>query len=204
MPSEIFSAAPAEALKAQAVTARGEVLAKVGTRHLADPYLLCSEQHCAVYRGRSGETPSTNAAVEATRGLALFSTEGRLVDSVYSAVCGGHTEDNDAVWGGVPDPSLRGRPDVLEPVPGCPTRDATPDRFLAFDFPAACRRGRFAQPSRYRWEKRFTAPQLDALARAAGRRLGPAPPAARARRLRPRAAARSSPGHAGPPSSGAS
>jgi peptidoglycan hydrolase-like amidase len=77
VPSEIFAAAPGEALRAQAVTARGEVLAKVGTRHLADPYLLCSEQHCAVYRGRSGETPATNAAVEATRGLALFSTEGR-------------------------------------------------------------------------------------------------------------------------------
>jgi len=163
VPSEIFSAAPAEALKAQAVTARGEVLAKIGTRHLGDPYLLCSEQHCAVYRGRSGEAPSTNAAVEATRGLALFSTEGRLVDSVYSAVCGGHTEDNDAVWGGVPDPSLRGRPDVLEPVAGMPDPRRATERFLAFDLPAACRRGRFAQPSRYRWEKRFTAPQLDAL-----------------------------------------
>lgn len=163
VPSEIFAAAPAEALKAQAVTARGEVLAKVGTRHLTDPYLLCSEQHCAVYRGRSGEAPSTNSAVEATRGLALFSTEGRLVDSVYSAVCGGHTEDNDAVWGGVPDPSLRGRPDVLEPVPGLPDPRRAPERFLAFDLPAACRRGRFAQPTRYRWERRFTAQQLDAL-----------------------------------------
>ncbi len=163
VPAEIFAAAPAEALKAQAVTARGEVLAKVGTRHLADPYLLCSEQHCAVYRGRTGETPSTNAAVEATRGLALFSTEGRLVDSVYSAVCGGHTEDNEAVWGGVPDPSLRGRPDVLEPVLGMPDPRRSPERFLAFDLPAACRRGRFAQPTRYRWEKRFTAHQLDAL-----------------------------------------
>jgi SpoIID/LytB domain protein len=163
VPSEIFATAPAEALKAQAVTARGEVLAKVGTRHLADPYLLCSEQHCAVYRGRTGETAATNAAVEATRGLALFSTEGRLVDSVYSAVCGGHTEDNEAVWGGVPDPSLRGRPDVLEPVAGMPDPRVAPERFLAFDLPAACRRGRFAQPTRYRWEKRFSAQQLDAL-----------------------------------------
>jgi SpoIID/LytB domain protein len=168
VPSEIFAAAPAEALKAQAVTARGEVLAKVGTRHLADPYLLCSEQHCAVYRGRTGETAATNAAVEATRGLALFSTEGRLVDSVYSAVCGGHTEDNDAVWGGVPDPSLRGRPDVLEPVAGMPDPRLAPERFLAFDLPAACRRGKFAQPSRYRWEKRFSAQQLDALAEPLG------------------------------------
>jgi stage II sporulation protein D len=163
VPSEIFSAAPAEALKAQAVTARGEVLAKVGTRHLADPYLLCSEQHCAVYKGRSGESAATNAAVEATRGEALFSTQGRLVDSVYSAVCGGHTEDNEVVWGGVPDPSLRGRPDVIDPVERLPDPRRETARFLTFDFPAACRRGHFAQPTKYRWERRFTAEQMDAL-----------------------------------------
>jgi len=101
--------------------------------------------------------------VEATRGLALFSTEGRLVDSVYSAVCGGHTEDNEAVWGGVPDPSLRGRPDVLEPVAAMPDPRRSPERFLTFDLPAACRKGRFAQPTKYRWERRFTSQQLDAL-----------------------------------------
>ncbi len=163
VPAETFAAAPMEALKAQAVTARGEVLAKVGTRHLADPYLLCSEQHCAVYRGRGGETPSTNAAVEATRGQALFSKEGRLVDSVYSAVCGGHTEDNEAVWGGVPDPSLRGRPDLLEAVDALPSPRTDPSAFLKADLPAACRKGRFAQVGRYRWERRFGAAELDAL-----------------------------------------
>ncbi len=120
VPSEIFARAHPEALKAQAVTARGEVLAKIGTKHLADPYLLCSEQHCAVYRGLTGEALSTNAAVEHTRGEALFAADGRLVDSVYSAVCGGHSEDNDAVWGGLPNPSLRGRPDVIGPAKGLP------------------------------------------------------------------------------------
>jgi stage II sporulation protein D len=163
VPSEIFAAAPMEALKAQAVTARGEVLAKVGTRHLADPYLLCSEQHCAVYKGRSGEAPSTNAAVDATRGLALFSKEGRLVDSVYSAVCGGHTEDNEVVWGGVADPSLRGKPDLLEPAASLPLPETDPAGFLRADLPAACRRNRFAPVGRYRWERRFSAGELDAL-----------------------------------------
>ena len=163
VPAEIFAAAPMEALKAQAVTARGEVLAKVGTRHLADPYLLCSEQHCAVYRGRSGEAPSTNAAVEATRGEALFSQQGRLVDSVYSAVCGGHTEDNEAVWGGVPDPSLRGRPDLLEAVDVLPSPQKDPAAFLRADLPAACRKSRFGQVGRYRWEKRFSAAEMDEL-----------------------------------------
>lgn len=166
VPSEIFARAHPEALKAQAVTARGEVLAKIGTKHLADPYLLCSEQHCAVYKGRSGEAPSTTAAVEATRGEGLFSSDGHLVDSVYSAVCGGHTENNDVVWGGVPNPSLRGRPDLL---PG--SKVSVPKELPAFlraDLPMACRVSTFAQPSKYRWEKRFTQAEVDALTKHLG------------------------------------
>ncbi len=160
VPSEIFAKAHLEALKAQAVTARGEVLAKIGLKHLADPYLLCTEQHCAVYKGVSGEAATTNAAVEATRGEAIFDASGRLVDSVYSAVCGGHTENNEIVWGGVPNPSLRGVPDIL---PGFKAKVA-PDKlseFLSTEAPHACRLSSFAQPSRYRWEKRLTAKEVD-------------------------------------------
>ncbi|HYO67249.1 MAG TPA: SpoIID/LytB domain-containing protein, partial [Archangium sp.] len=143
-------------------TARGEVLAKVGTKHLADPYLLCSEQHCAVYKGRTGEAASTSAAVEATRGEALFAADGKLVDSVYSAMCGGHTEDNDVVWGGLPNPSLRGRPDLLGPAEGLPT-PATLAEYLQAELPAACRLSTFARAGKYRWEKRFTVEQVNAL-----------------------------------------
>jgi stage II sporulation protein D len=168
VPSEIFARAHPEALKAQAVTARGELLAKVGIKHLADPYLLCSEQHCAVYRGRTGEVASTTAAVEATRGEGLFSQDGRLVDSVYSAVCGGHTEDNDVVWGGPPDPSLRGRPDVLPSAGRYPLPTHLEEWLAATDLPAACRLSSFAQPSKFRWEKRFTADQVNALTRHLG------------------------------------
>ncbi len=160
VPSEIFAKAHPEALKAQAVTARGEVLAKIGLKHLADPYLLCTEQHCAVYKGVSGEAGTTSAAVEATRGEALFSPEGRLVDSVYSAVCGGHTENNDVVWGGVPNASLRGRPDVL-PGQAAPATPADLKAFLATEAPHACRLSSFAQPAKYRWEKRFAAKDVD-------------------------------------------
>lgn len=162
VPSEIFARAHPEALKAQAVTARGEVLAKVGTRHLADPYLLCAEQHCAVYRGLSGEAAQTNAAVEATRGEALFSRDGRLVDSVYSAMCGGHTEDNENVWGGAPNPHLRGRPDLLRPT----GRDPTPkdlSHFLEAPLSAACQLSTLAAPGKYRWERRFSAAEIDEL-----------------------------------------
>src|SRR5690606_7655298 len=116
VPSEIFATAPEAALRAQAVAARGEVLAKIGARHLSDPFHLCAEQHCQVYKGRGGEHPRTNAAVEATAGLLLFGKGGKLVDTVYSSTCGGHTENNEAVWGTPPSPHLRGRPDVWSGV----------------------------------------------------------------------------------------
>ena len=160
VPSEIFAKAHPEALKAQAVTGRGEVLAKIGLKHLADPYLLCTEQHCAVYKGVSGEAPSTNAAVEATRGEATFDASDHLVDSVYSAVCGGHTENNEIVWGGVPNMSLRGRPDIM---PGKPILASPKDlmKFLTTDAQYACKVSTFTQQSKFRWEKRFTAKDVD-------------------------------------------
>ncbi len=160
VPSEIFAKAHPEALKAQAVTARGEVLAKIGLKHLADPYLLCTEQHCAVYKGVSGEAASTNAAVEATRGEAAFDATDHLVDSVYSAVCGGHTENNEVVWGGVPNASLRGRLDLLPGKPA-PTDPKDLKAFLSTDAAYACKVSSFAQPAKFRWEKRFSAKDVD-------------------------------------------
>jgi stage II sporulation protein D len=179
VPSEIFATAHAEALKAQAVTARGEVLAKVGARHLGDPYLLCAEQHCQVYKGTGAETRATDAAVDSTRGEALFARvsgvpfdEGpgevsRLVDSVYSAVCGGHTEDNDSVWGGPADPSLRGRPDFDRRAPGMSAfasgiGAALVSRFVRLpSVPSYC--ALVAPPAKLRWRRRFRQDEVDAL-----------------------------------------
>lgn len=112
VPAEMPASAPPEALKAQAVAARNELLAKLGTRHLTDPYRLCSTQHCQVYAGAGREDSRSTAAVAATRGELLLRDDGSgLVDTVYSSSCGGHGEDNDKAWGGAPDPSLRGKID---------------------------------------------------------------------------------------------
>ncbi len=159
-----------EALKAQAVTARGEVLAKIGARHLGDPYLLCAEQHCQVYKGIALEEPGTDKAVDATRGEALFAVSGgesRLVDSVYSAVCGGFTENNDAVWGGPPDPSLRGRPDFdvrskqmrifLDGI-----GEALVARFVRLNpVPSYCALSGMARPDKVRWRRAFPQREVD-------------------------------------------
>ena len=179
VPSEIFARAHPEALKAQAVTARGEVLAKVGARHLGDPYLLCAEQHCQVYKGLSAELGSTDRAVDATRGQALFAQARgaeprRLVDSVYSAVCGGYTEDNDVVWGGPADPSLRGRPDFPLDSPAlAPFRDGIGDalvsRFVNQNpIPSYCWLSGFAPKDKVRWKRSFSEAEVGVLCAALG------------------------------------
>jgi SpoIID/LytB domain protein len=168
VPSEMPAGAPQEALRAQAVTARSNVLAQIGTRHLGDPWSICSDVHCQAYKGEGAQVAATDAAVRATAGEAVFAlSDGRLVDGVYSAMCGGHGEDNDAVWGGTPSSSLRGRPDLDGP-------DASPwagglgtePRVAAFlaDAPAAwCARAPGARPDRYRWERRIPSSRLDAM-----------------------------------------
>lgn len=169
VPSEIFASAHPEALKAQAVTARGEVLAKIGARHLTDPYLLCAEQHCQVYSGVKGEAVTTDRAIADTRGQVLFSDGGRLVNSTYSAVCGGHTEDSEIVWGGLPDPDLRGRSDVpiSARTSGALSRPLSDPEalhaFLVSPPKAYCASASLASPTKYRWEKRFTREAMDAL-----------------------------------------
>jgi SpoIID/LytB domain protein len=163
--SEIHAKAHPEALKAQAICARGQVLAKLGTRHLIDPYLLCAEQHCQVYSGMSKEAASTDAAIAATAGEALFAPRGGpLVDSVYSAVCGGHTEDNDAVWGGAPDPSLRGRPDLVDPASkpySRGIRESNLKSFIDLQAGAYCSLSSFANAKKYRWERRFSQAEMN-------------------------------------------
>ncbi len=168
VPSEMPGSSPMEALKAQAVTARSNVLAQIGGRHLTDPYVLCSEVHCQAYRGEGAQVPSTDAAVRATAGEALFGRADRsLVDAVYSAMCGGYGEDNDAVWGNVASASLRGRPD-LPPAEarawaGGLADEARLRAFLAAAPPAWCARARGARPDRYRWERRFSTEEMDAM-----------------------------------------
>ncbi len=166
VPAEIFTAAPMDALEAQAVVARGEVFAKLGTRHFLDPYLLCAATHCQVYSGVEAEHPRTSRAVRATRGELLFHGE-KLVDSVYSACCGGHTEDNDAVWSHPPSPALRGRAD-LPPDRRARWQDVRGrlKAWLESTPPAFCQRSSFARADLFRWERTIDSEKMDALVNA--------------------------------------
>jgi hypothetical protein len=68
-----FSATPPPKRSRHRQSPRGStLLAKLGHRHLDQPYHLCSEQHCQVYAGASREDTRTTAAVQATHGQALL------------------------------------------------------------------------------------------------------------------------------------
>lgn len=192
LPSEMFASAPLEALKAQAVTARGELFAKIGRRHFAEPFQVCSEQHCQVYRGVSAEHPRARQAADETKGELAFVGD-RLVESVYSACCGGHTEAADVVWDRPAQSALAGRADVpfadpaarpwLAPdversalsvrgrhereapvIPLDLRTDVAVEALLAAPRTATwCGRSSFNQKGdAYRWTRRFTRAELDA------------------------------------------
>jgi SpoIID/LytB domain protein len=86
-------------------------------------------------------------------------------------MCGGHGEDNDAVWGNAPDPSLRGRPDVSGAATdlGGGLRDEARLRPFLERPPAAwCAAPRGARADRFRWERRLGPAERDRFGGALG------------------------------------
>lgn len=164
VPSEIFPSAPDEALAAQAIAARTELLEKIGQRHLINPFLLCSTQKCQVYSGAGKEHPRTSRAVRKTRGIVLMRNTGGLVDARYSASCGGHSEHKEHIWGGHADPSLRGhfdgrRGSLSKRFSRITSKNLS--AFLSMPRKAAwCGINRFGK-NRFRWTKRIAGPDLD-------------------------------------------
>jgi SpoIID/LytB domain protein len=143
-------------------------LSKIGTRHIGDPFRLCSQTHCQVYSGTGHETPRTTAAVEATRGEVLFEKGGaELADPVYSANCGGHTENNENAWPEMTAlPSLRGHRDTVPDKGDAFAGGVTAENVAAFIAkpPAAyCGRSKLGAGDRFRWTVTRTKDELDKL-----------------------------------------
>ena len=111
VPFEMNGNFPLEALKAQAVAARTQVLYSMGSRHADDPFDICDDTHCQVYGGLKNETENSNLAVMETSGLVLTYNDN-LCNTVYSSSCGGHTENSENTWQGDPIPYLRGVLDI--------------------------------------------------------------------------------------------
>ncbi len=112
----------------QTILARTYALANL-ERHATEGFDLCATTHCQVFRPAADAPSPLRALVERaardTRGL-VVTYEGRLVQALFHADCGGATSSADSVWGGPAPPYLRGVDDAF-----CVMRPATPWRHTA-------------------------------------------------------------------------
>ncbi len=85
-----------EALAAQTIAARTYVVRHMG-EFQAEGYDICATPRCQVYGGMGAEHPMSDRAVATTSGQILVA-DGGAANAMYSATCGGHTEDVSAVF----------------------------------------------------------------------------------------------------------
>jgi len=119
IPNESPPSWPQSALRAQAVAARSfAVTVDVG----GNGFGLYNDTRSQVYEGLDSETPTTNAAADATRGQVVM-YGGEIAETYFSACSGGHTESVQDVFFGPPVPYLVGVPDPYDYY--CPLHDWT-------------------------------------------------------------------------------
>jgi stage II sporulation protein D len=133
---EMPSSWPLEALKVQAVAARTYALA---TRKTSGTFDLYPDTRSQVYRGVTGESVRSDAAVARTAGR-IVTYDGIPAVTYYFSTSGGHTENVEFSFvGSLSKPWLVGVPDPYD-----------------------------TQSPYHRWKVRFSAAKLDRLLRAPG------------------------------------
>ena len=96
VPHEMSNSFPVEALKAQAVCARGYAMTKC-SKNATRSYDIRDTSQDQVYRGYASKNLRAIAAVDDTRGQVL-SYDGDIIEAYYSASNGGQTERTGNVW----------------------------------------------------------------------------------------------------------
>ncbi len=124
-----------EALKAQAIAARGYAIANIGRFRASFPYDIVDSTTSQVYRGVISEHPRAVQSSRETIGL-VASYNGNIIQALYSSSMGGATENNEAIFAGAPLPYLRGIYDGDGAAPSFPAdvtafyqRTTAPDTF---------------------------------------------------------------------------
>ena len=95
-----------EALKAQAVASRTYAIFE-NLKNREFPFTLSSDVGSQVYAGRNIEKPSTNRAVEKTRGE-ILTYGGKIFPAYFHSTCGGRTTRTEFQFKVEPHPSLEG------------------------------------------------------------------------------------------------
>jgi stage II sporulation protein D len=116
IPREMPTSFALEALKAQAVIARTYAIANLKP---GGDYDLCDTPACQVYGGADAESPITDQAAQATRGI-IGAYGGKPAVTYFSADSGGYTATANEVWGGQDLPYLQARPDPASKSPKSP------------------------------------------------------------------------------------
>ena len=96
VPREMPASWHIEALKAQAVAARGFALANIGKYGYLG-FDVCNTVNSQVYGGYNSEKAATTKAVDETYGK-IMSSNGELVIPYYHSNSGGQTESSENVW----------------------------------------------------------------------------------------------------------
>ena len=117
IPYEIGSETPLEALKAQAIAARTEIVQTlVSGKYKGDYYDVCADVECQVFAGNAKRTSRTDSAVTLTKSQVLM-YHNEVIDAYFASNCGGKSERVEKVWpwrGGA-KPYLVSKYDVLSP-----------------------------------------------------------------------------------------
>lgn len=165
--NESISSFGIEALKAQAVAARGYAIANIGRYEaLGYPFDIVDSSSSQVYRGVISEHVKAVQASTQTLGL-VASYEGRIIGALYSSSMGGHTENNEWIFNS-PSSQLPGT-NVTPYLRGIYDGSATPPDFSTEAGVAAF--WKFQQPATYddcvwvnnrfsRWKIVLTAAQI--------------------------------------------
>ncbi|HYO60799.1 MAG TPA: SpoIID/LytB domain-containing protein [Actinomycetota bacterium] len=140
---EVPSSWPHAALRVQSIAARTYAYAKLRQTPNQDRY-PCD---CAVYDSTIDQAYSGDGkrlasaqwwddwqgAVDDTKGQVILHA-GSPITALYSSSSGGHTENNENVWGGTPLPYLRGVPDRPDSVASNPNHEWDPKKMSWSEF----------------------------------------------------------------------
>ena len=86
-----------EYYKNQAVICRTYAL-KSSDKHKAEGFNLCDGVHCQAYKGKSVLNPIIPKAVNNTSKLVIVDEKNELIGALFSANCGGQTNNSEDVW----------------------------------------------------------------------------------------------------------
>ena len=140
---EVPSSWPAAVLRTQAIAARTyafEKWTRSGSHRYPCDCTVYDSVFDQVYSGDGKRTGSGEywdewkAAVDDTNGEVTIHS-GQPIQALYSSSSGGHTENNENVWGGTPFPYLRGVKDTPDAVDANPNHEWDPVKmsFRAFE-----------------------------------------------------------------------